>query len=259
MSGMSGACLGCPELCPGWGVYRVWPEQFLENFLDQSYIFRDGSSLCFAIPAEQLSGSFSSGCSHFVLVAMSSQRLFDSQVLDTDSALFDSQLDPGVWAGVHTLAAPVGAASVGMSASAQVSKCCGLKRKKASLDLELDFPDTFVEQLPPATIVNIPDDNSSMKQKTSERDQALQDKLAASELKVRELEAQLLVYQKKTDALQAEVVLGNERTSKLQARVQDYGVQLLEVMEEKNTLLAEKHARMISDLSMIRQAEVELS
>ena len=34
---------------------------------------------------------------------------------------------------------------------------------------------------------------------------------------------------------------------------------LLEVMEEKNTLVAEKHARMISDLSMIRQAEIELS
>ena len=39
---------------------------------------------------------------------MSSQRLFDSQVLDMDSALFDSQVDPGVWAGGHTLAAPVG-------------------------------------------------------------------------------------------------------------------------------------------------------
>ena len=128
---------------------------------------------------------------------MSSQRLFDSQVLDMDSALFDSQVDPGVWAGGHTLAAPVGAASVGMSASAQVSKGCGLKRKNAALDLEPDFPDTFVEQLPPATIVNIPDDNSSMKQKTSQRDQALEDKLAASELKVRELEAQLLFTKRK--------------------------------------------------------------
>ena len=56
---------------------------------------------------------------------MSSQRLFDSQVLDMDSSLFDGQVDPGVWAGGHTLAAPVGAASVGMSASAQVSKGCG--------------------------------------------------------------------------------------------------------------------------------------
>lgn len=188
---------------------------------------------------------------------MSSQRLFDSQVLDMDSALFDSQVDPGVWAGGHTLAAPVGAASVGMSASAQVSKGCGLKRKNAALDLEPDFPDTFVEQLPPATIVNIPDDNSSMKQKTSQRDQALEDKLAASELKVRELEAQLLVYQKKTDTLQAEVVMGHEINSKLQARVREYGWQLLEVMEEKNTLLAEKHARMISDLSVIHQADDE--
>lgn len=188
---------------------------------------------------------------------MSSQRLFDSQVLDMDSALFDSQVDPGVWAGGHTLAAPVGAASVGMSASAQVSKGCGLKRKNAALDLEPDFPDTFVEQLPPATIVNIPDDNSSMKQKTSQRDQALEDKLAASELKVRELEAQLLVYQKKTDTLQAEVVMGHEINSKLQARVREYGWQLLEVMEEKNTLLAEKHARMISDLSVIHQADEE--
>lgn len=188
---------------------------------------------------------------------MSSQRLFDSQVLDMDSALFDSQVDPGVWAGGHTLAAPVGAASVGMSASAQVSKGCGLKRKNAALDLEPDFPDTFVEQLPPATIVNIPDDNSSMKQKTSQRDQALEDKLAASELKVRELEAQLLVYQKKTDTLQAEVVMGHEINSKLQARVREYGWQLLEVMEEKNTLLAEKHARMISDLSVIHRADDE--
>ena len=188
---------------------------------------------------------------------LSSQRLFDSQVLDMDSALFDSQVDPGVWAGGHTLAAPVGAASVGMSASAQVSKGCGLKRKNAALDLEPDFPDTFVEQLPPATIVNIPDDNSSMKQKTSQRDQALEDKLAASELKVRELEAQLLVYQKKTDTLQAEVVMGHEINSKLQARVREYGWQLLEVMEEKNTLLAEKHARMISDLSVIHQADDE--
>eukprot|EP00439_Symbiodinium_sp_Y106_P011094 s9453_g1.t1 len=198
-----------------------------------------------------------------------------------DSSLFDGQVDPGVWAGGHTLAAPVGAASVGMSASAQVSKGCGLKRKNAALDLEPDFPDTFVEQLPPATIVNIPDDNSSMKQKTSQRDQALEDKFAASELKVRELEAQLLVYQKKTDTLQAEVVMGHEINSKLQARVREYGWQLLEVMEEKNTLLAEKHAvreygwqllevmeekntllaekhaRMISDLSVIHQADDE--
>ena len=188
---------------------------------------------------------------------MSSQRLFDSQVLDMDSSLFDGQVDPGVWAGGHTLAAPVGAASVGMSASAQVSKGCGLKHKNAALDLEPDFPDTFVEQLPPATIVNIPDDNSSMKQKTSQRDQALEDKFAASELKVRELEAQLLVYQKKTDTLQAEVVMGHEINSKLQARVREYGWQLLEVMEEKNTLLAEKHARMISDLSVIHQADDE--
>ncbi|CAE7820433.1 hypothetical protein AK812_SmicGene43664 [Symbiodinium microadriaticum] len=163
---------------------------------------------------------------------MSSQRLFDSQVLDTGSPLFDSQ----------------------------VSKGCGLKRKNAALDLESDFPETLVEHLPPATMVNIPDDNSFMRQTFSESSQhkALEVKLAASELKVRDLEAQLLVCKKTNDTLRAEVALGHEANSKLQARVQEYGLQLLEVMEEKNALLAEKHARMIRDLGLIHQAEGEL-
>ena len=51
--------------------------------------------------------------------------------------------------------------------------------------------------------------------------------------------------------------MGHEINSKLQARVREYGWQLLEVMEEKNTLLAEKHARMISDLSVIHRADDE--
>ena len=92
---------------------------------------------------------------------MSSQRLFDSQVLEMDypllSPLFNSQLDPSLWAEGHTLAAPVEPATV------DKSRTCGLKRKDASQDLEPDFPNAFVEQRPSSTIVAIPDEKSSKK------------------------------------------------------------------------------------------------
>ena len=191
---------------------------------------------------------------------MSSQRLFDSQVLEMDyplfSPMFNSQLDPGVWAAGNTLAAPVQAAATHEFDSGRASRGCGLKRKNASQDLDFDFPDTFVEQMPPATIVAIPD-GSPKKSKCSQSsslEKMLQDKLEASESKVRELEAELLDYKSKTKVLQAQIADKQDLNTKLHAKVRDFGLQVVELMREKNVLMAEKHERMLGDLSLIRAA-----
>ena len=137
------------------------------------------------------------------------------------------------------------------------SKNCGLKCKNASQNLEPDFPDTFVEQRPPATIVAIPDEGCPMKNKLSQSsslEKILQANLEASNLKVRELQAELLGYESRTKELEAKLAHEQQLSKKLQARVQEFGLQLVQLMDEKNVLMAEKHARMIDDLNLIRGA-----
>ncbi|CAE7605236.1 unnamed protein product [Symbiodinium sp. CCMP2592] len=158
---------------------------------------------------------------------MSSQRLFDSQVmLDNDSVLFDSQVDPGTWAAGRTLASPVVPA-----ASSTAVHQTGLKRKNACL-----------EWYPPPTIVNINEDPSpkpkprnEVAEKSSEK--SLQEQLEASQSKVSELQ---------------------ELNRTLHCKAAELAQQLVQVMEEKNNLLAEKHAKMIADLRVVRSAREEL-
>ena len=66
---------------------------------------------------------------------------------------------------------------------------------------------------------------------SSSLEKTLQAKLEASELKVHELQAELLGYKTRIEELETEIAREQEVSKKLQARVRDYGMQLLPLMK----------------------------